>query len=316
MINHARNLLLNVSPRRMSANDAGYEYVAKDYVPFRFTESLSVIHRVLFGATPDNKFLNLRAKELLTYVHETEFAGYLYRLDPRVTYWPRRESPGFLYNKKVTITQTSGDPRRLGIGGTFSASNVTGSAEKNFVLDLCEAGGVFTATLQPYGTSTAPVINTFAAIDAAPVITAPDTAFRISLANTSAVSASRMRTEIGDLLLLEAYSPPGYVLLEDASEPNILPLTALPRLESTTEDLIARWLINMQANPSPAITTIMPTLELLGEPIFIDLFGIGDDEPYATFKNLWFDHPLPNYRLAGLTLAFIYRAEEQRLQNG
>lgn len=315
MINHARNLLLNVSPQRMAANDAGYEYVAKDYVPFRFAESLAVIHKVLFGSSPDNKFLNLRAKELLTYVHETEFASYIYRLDPRVTYWPRNESPAFFYNKKVTIAQISGAPRRLGVGGTFNASNVTGTAERNFILDLRSVGGVFNAELQPYGVPIASKVETFTSLADAPIITAPDTAIRINLANASAISSNRMLTEIGDLFVLEAYGPAGYLMLENADDSNILPFTELPRLASTDSELVARWAINMQANPSPAITTLMPTLELLGEPIFIDLFGVAEEEPYATFKNLWFDHPLPNYRLAGLTLAFIYRAEEQRVQN-
>lgn len=319
MINHGRNLLLNVSPRRMSTADVGYEYIAADFMPFRFTEALSVIHRVLFGATPDNKFLNLRAKELLTYVHETEFASYIYRLDPRITYWPRHEAPTFLYAKKVTITQISGSPQRIGVGGTFVASNTTGAAEKNFLFDLTTAAGEFTAALQPYAnTAAAPVIETFSTFADAPIITAPETAIRLSLANATSTTTTtnRILTEIGDLLVVEAYDPRGYLLLEDGADNTVLPFTARPRLASVADTLVARWLINMQANPAPAITTIVPTLELLGEPIFLDLFGVADEEPYTTFKNLWFDHPLPNYRLAGLTLAFIYRAEEQRLQNG
>lgn len=316
MINHGRNLLLNVSPQRMGVGDVGYEYIAKDFVPFRFAESLSVIHRVLFGAKPDNKFLNLRAKELLTYIHETEFASYLYKLDSRVTYWPRQETAAFLYNKKVTVTQISGKPQRLGIGGTFNASNTTGLAERNFVFDLFSVSNAFTAILQPYGVTTAPVVELFSTFDAAPIIEAPDTSIRISLANATAGDTNRIITELGDLILIEAYDPGGYLLLEDTADPNILPLIELPKLASSADTLVARWLINMQANPAPAITTIMPTLELLGEPVFIDLFGVTDEEPYTTFKNLWFDHPLPNYRLAGLTLAFIYRAEEQRMQNG
>lgn len=317
MINHGRNLLLNVAPRRTAAGDVGYEYIAPEFVPFRLTESLAVIHRVLFGATPDNKFLNLRAKELLTYVHETEFSSYMYRLDPRVTYWPPHESPSFLHSKKITITQTSGTPQRINVGGTFNASNTTGSAEKNFVFDLLSTGTVFTATLQPYGNTAAePVVETFSSFATAPIIIAPDTTVRLGLSNAAALSTNRILTEIGDLLIVEAYDPAGYLLLEENSDETVMPLLARPRLAATTDNLLARWLINMQANPAPAIATIMPTLELLGEPIFLDLFGVADEEPYTTFKNLWFDHPLPNYRLAGLTLAFIYRAEEQRLQNG
>ena len=49
MINHGRNLLLNVSPRRLVVGDSGYEYMPAEFTPFRLTASLSVIHRVLFG---------------------------------------------------------------------------------------------------------------------------------------------------------------------------------------------------------------------------------------------------------------------------
>lgn len=316
-INHGRNLLLNVAPKRMGVGDSGYEYVEQNFKPIRFTESLSVVHRVLFGASPDNRFLNLRAKELLTYVHETEFASYIYRLDPRVTYWPPTTEPSLLHSKKVIITQVSGTPRRVAVGGTFNASNTTGTAEKNFIFDLVETGDAFTATLQPYGRKAAAAITeTFSSISAAPTISAPDTAIRLSVATVGTTQTNRISTEIGDLLVVEAYDAAGYLLLEAGSSDNIMPFTALPRLASVADTLVARWVINMQADPLPAITTIMPTLELLGEPVFIDLFGVSDVEPYTTFKNLWFDHPLPNYRLAGLTLAFIYRAEEQRLQNG
>ena len=237
-------------------------------------------------------------------------------LDSRITYWPRAESPTFLYPKKVSITQISGEPQRIAVGGTFAASNTVGSAEKNFVFDLFSAAGTLTATLRPYGGTTAePVVETFSDITNSPTIIAPETSIRLSLRGGAATATNRFMTEIGDLLVLESYDPAGYLLLEDGAE-NTMLFTARPRMALNTDSLVARWLINMQANPSPAITTIMPTLELLGEPIFLDLFGVSDEEPYTTFKNLWFDHPLPNYRLAGLTLAFIYRAEEQRLQNG
>lgn len=317
MINHGRNLLLNVSPRRFGASDVGYEYMPPTFTPFRLTDSLAVIHRVLFGEKPDNKFLNLRAKELLGYVHETEFASYLYKLDKRVTYWPQQERPDFLYNKKVTLTQISGEPRRVAVGGTFSASNTTGAAEKNFLLDLTTANEEYTATIQPIGGSAAaPIATSFAAFSAAETIIAPETAIRFSFAAAGSVSTTaRMLTEVGDLLIVENYDPRGYLLLEDGDAQAPLQMRALPRL-AVSDSLVARWLVNIQANPAAAITTIMPTLELLGEPVFLDLFGVADIEPYLTFKNLWFDHPLPNYRLAGLVLAFIYRAEEQRLKNG
>lgn len=61
-----------------------------------------------------------------------------------------------------------------------------------------------------------------------------------------------------------------------------------------------------------SLTTMLPILEMLGEPVFLALFGSPDAEPYTTFKHLWFDHPAPVYKLAGLTMAIVYRTEELR----
>lgn len=74
-----------------------------------------------------------------------------------------------------------------------------------------------------------------------------------------------------------------------------------------------RWLVTTLARPAPAITTLLPILELMGEPVALELFGPGNPpEPYRTFKNLWFDHPNAVYRLGGLALAMIYRTNEIR----
>jgi hypothetical protein len=71
------------------------------------------------------------------------------------------------------------------------------------------------------------------------------------------------------------------------------------------------WTIYTRVRPGPVLTTAMPILEVLGEPLFLELFGVGiGSEPFATFKALWFDHPNPIYRLGGLTLATIYRTNE------
>lgn len=78
----------------------------------------------------------------------------------------------------------------------------------------------------------------------------------------------------------------------------------------------ARWTINTVAKPAPAITTTISTLELIGEPVMLGLFGaLTTAQPYATFQNLWNDHPNPAYRLGGFILAMIYRTEELR-RNG
>lgn len=80
----------------------------------------------------------------------------------------------------------------------------------------------------------------------------------------------------------------------------------VPRPPMTTD-----WTIYTRVRPGAVLTTAMPILEVLGEPLFLELFGVGTgSEPFATFKALWFDHPNPVYRLGGLTLATIYRTHE------
>lgn len=75
----------------------------------------------------------------------------------------------------------------------------------------------------------------------------------------------------------------------------------------------SRWSVATVAKPAPAITTILPSLELIGEPTLLELFGVlTTTEPYATFNRLWADHRNPAYRLGGFVLAMIYRTDEIR----
>lgn len=84
-------------------------------------------------------------------------------------------------------------------------------------------------------------------------------------------------------------------------------------LQIPEPSMATAWTIYTRARPGAALTTALPILEVLGEPLFLELFGVSNsDQPYATFKQLWFDHPSPVYRIGGLTLAMIYRAEEIR----
>jgi hypothetical protein len=103
------------------------------------------------------------------------------------------------------------------------------------------------------------------------------------------------------------------VLTDAASQPIPLPKSPLSfRLVNAADG--DTWTVITVARPAPAITTLLPILELLGEPVFLELFGVNPAEPYATFKNLWFDHPNAAYRLGGLLLAMIYRTNEVRNQ--
>lgn len=76
------------------------------------------------------------------------------------------------------------------------------------------------------------------------------------------------------------------------------------------------WTVTTLARPKQAITTVLPALEIIGEPVVLELFGVlTTTQPYATFLNLWREHPNPVYRLGGFVLAMIYRTEEVRRGN-
>ena len=139
-------------------------------------------------------------------------------------------------------------------------------------------------------------------------------------------TAGRLTTELADILVIESYSEiiGGEILLEEVNEledaagdtaqlsnvfaANLPLVTAINQLNLTRIQNV--WTVSARANPAPAITSVLPNLEFLGEPTYLELFGVAPEEPYKTFQNLWEDHPLPAYRLSGMVLAFIYRMNE------
>jgi hypothetical protein len=313
MINHARTLLLNQHPDYAGPDDVGYEYIPPTFKPVAMSTPLATIHRILFGSKPDNYFRNFRAAELLGYIHQTELAQFLTALDPRITYWPTSVTPFYGAAKKILVEQIVGPPTRLTISGAVFASNAVGKSEYTYtaVFGKKNVGGqdekkVFVA--QPsYG----PQISQTFTTDT-PVLTLPNT--QLNARVDSSTIYERLTTEVGDIFVIEDYSNtdpgellPGELLLERPAGMNILALTDVGDLIDT---VTAAWKVDVRANPTSALITALPNLEFLGEPLYLDLFGVKPAEPYATFLNLWETHPLPAYKLSGIVLAFIYRLNE------
>jgi len=71
------------------------------------------------------------------------------------------------------------------------------------------------------------------------------------------------------------------------------------------------WLVHSNVRPSQDLGTIMANLRNAGEPLLLELFGIGTEvdgtEPWKTFRNLWNRHDQLPYALGGLVLALIYQ---------
>jgi len=333
MINHARTLLLNQSANRTSPSDAGYEYISPTYKETPLPTTLETIHNIIFGKTPDNYFRNYRARELLSYLHQTELANHVYRLDPRVTYWPAM-TDNKLYStpKKVFVTQLAGDTNRPALGGTVNPSNATGRSEYDYTiifgyrasLDNLAPQPVFIVQVEPKNTIPAvTVFNDLREVTAIPLVESNLT-FRLGLPT----SAGRLVTELNDILVIENYSETlgGEIVLDQIEDILGLNFTTMslisPPFSSTPPPLLEAisnsnlsvvkgvWNVAARVNPGPALISVLPNLEFLGEPTYLELFGVVPDEPYRTFKNLWEEHPLPAYRLSGIVLALIYRINE------
>jgi hypothetical protein len=317
MINHGRTLLLNVAARNnLVSSDTWAEYVPADYAPVRnIPAALQLLRHTLLGRTPDARFLNLRVRELMAYIHQTDLAAYLLKLDPRVTYWPVPPDE-FLLGAQETfaVTQISGGELELQLHGDFTATQSSGKALQQY---LATAGILVGGTENPID-NTVLVVQKLGAVNSAPAVfpvgtaarsttaTLPDTGIKVLLNFAdSEMPFAQIATEVEDLLLAEDFLGARPLISEQ-------PRTAMALTSSELAEIQAQWIITVRAVPAPVITTLISIIELLGEPVFLELFGVEDKEPYATFKNIWFDHYVPAYRLAALTLALIYRLEDLR----
>jgi hypothetical protein len=306
MINHARTLLLNTPAKKAQAQDAGYEYIPTEYLRVELTKNLKTIQSTLFGVNPDQRFLNLRAMELLSYAHQTELAEHIFALDPRVTYWPPVKV-AFQPTRPIVVTQVGGVHRQLSAAGVFNATNATPVAQRQYFVALTTDDQ--TATL------------TDALLTETVDFLTAETAGEVFLQETASGGGGAAQVNALYVKQINSLSEPLIVPLQNVSA---LPTITLPetQIKITPASLpdpgasnAARWLVDLAADMPPAITTILPALELIGEPAVLELFGVAPEEPYTTFKNLWFEHPLPAYRLAGFVLAYIYRLNERRSNN-
>lgn len=72
------------------------------------------------------------------------------------------------------------------------------------------------------------------------------------------------------------------------------------------------WLIEFLNQPTASLGTIMANIAVVGEPALNELFGITADEPYATFRNIFFDARDLTLKCAAVTLALAYQTEKRR----
>lgn len=116
MINHARNLLLNIEPNpSYSATRLFDEIIDPNYLVKPLPSYLETIRRALFGEAPDRTMLNYRGRELLALLVNTELQSFITALDPRITYDLSDDSQVLQPYFQLTATQLSGAENALGL---------------------------------------------------------------------------------------------------------------------------------------------------------------------------------------------------------
>lgn len=126
MINHLRNLLMNVPGRSVSVIDVDYpgeELVDPNYRVVRLPAAVERTRTLLFGPDPDRAMLNWRVRQLLQIVHATELEHRVSEYDPRITYVPFDNHS--LYDQQFGITETYSNTNNFGtlyIGGDASTT--------------------------------------------------------------------------------------------------------------------------------------------------------------------------------------------------
>ena len=331
MINHARTLLLNTPPGTTNTDMLGDEFIPAFDV-LRVPHYLRTPRRVLFGADPDKVFLNFRAFELLTLIHQTELAEFVYALDPRVTYATAGADDFFRSSTAVQIEQITGTRRAfIHISGATKADNIVGRAYyEYFVQIINDTPTTAIAELTPItGAASSDIVRWSVPLplslsNAERPVMRLETGEFLGVSNPTPLQETGLKFQVSlgqvnvDLLATEAMIDfetesifrPRNIEVEYATTQAVkMPLLKL----ATGPQVIAEWQLKVFARPTSAISLCLPQLEFLGEPFYLELFGVGDSvEPYRTFKNIWFDHPIPAYRLAAFTLAMVYRMEEVR----
>jgi hypothetical protein len=64
--------------------------------------------------------------------------------------------------------------------------------------------------------------------------------------------------------------------------------------------------------PVRGVVELVDGISSLGEPTYIDLFGLSGEEPARTFRRVWFEHREVAMRLAAMICAVVYRTERAR----
>lgn len=240
MINHIRTLLLNINGEPGFRSDVpGEEFVPPSYRARELHPSLRLPMQILFGTDPDRMFRNYRLRQIMTLLHESPLAEYLYTHDPRVTYWPPADAGFYDQAFGVTVVQTGGLPATLHVIGEPAADDAVGRCEQIWEISASE----------------------FA-----------------------------------------------YTAVDGLSE--VIPLGRGLAVQFEANDPSASWRVTARGRPTTDFGQVLTNLgHAMGQGGLSWVFRPPQLEPYATFMNVWNDHPLTLYRYAALFLAIAFRLD-------
>ena len=331
MINHARTLLLNVEPRTYNIDLLGEEFIP-EFSAITLPSYLERAHKILFGTDPDKVFLNFRAYELMSLIHRTELAEFAYALDPRVTYATTGLSDFFRADSTTEIEKITGVIRsNLHLSGAATADTALGRAYYEYVIRIINDTPT-TAVAEIAPVTGATTNNTVRWAVSLPLmfkaqrpVMRVQTPELIGLSEPSPIQDTGLQFQLSlGQLTMDLLADEDAITIETESlfKPSNIAVEYRPQVQAmrmpllklvSAPQVIAAWRIKIFVKPVSAIATCLPRLEFMGEPFYLQLFGVGNSvEPYTTFKNIWLDHPNPAYRIAAFALAMIYRTEEVR----
>lgn len=75
---------------------------------------------------------------------------------------------------------------------------------------------------------------------------------------------------------------------------------------------VQTWIIEFMNKPTVSLGTLMANIEKIGEPALLELFNATNEEPYLTFKNIFFNSSDLPLRCAAVALALAYQTEKRR----
>lgn len=320
MINHARTLLMNVNGNQ-AVSEPGEQYVPIEFSASSLPTYLQLIRSRLFGASPDRAMLNYRLAQYMSVLNTTRMRDFVTELDPRITY---SNDNAELFNA-ATYQPVFYGPSLLSLQGTPTPPDAGGSMYFSYTLNLVNR----TVTQHSPQQSVTPFNFTGTAGLSEPV-SLPGSGYSVLIASPG---GSPLSAGLFAGLLFESnyfgggYFGTGVLDVQPAPDAGLFSScffdngltqsayfgpnwTTLQGDQTNVADASAIWEIEFYNRPQLDIGSIAAGLRVIGEPTLLQLFGPSPVEPYATFANLFYQHPQLAWSLGGFLMAVIWRLNE------